>query len=594
MNGAFFVKNQFERIKMKYETQITEAFARLKFSPRDGQIPAINKIVTAFLDDGFKTVVLSAPTGVGKSIIAAVTAEVIHTIKHPDKFKGASFLLSPTNILSDQYYDTFVRDRGKFDDTFRVVKGASNYECPALSTPSEPVTAEDCIIKILKKTNANDVISEYCNGCEYNIQKNTRENSRHFITNYAYYFIDRMYNQMFDSRTLCVFDEGHMINDLFTQFNAIEYDFKYIETLIDDVSNVMIVSGLEFVTQLRQLQELYYQEEGVNLTNVLEILEMLKNIFNELSRVAMEKAERELSRDRYIKLKRIGSKYLNELMKVDLFTELMYEHSFEYKYSKTNKGVITSFFSIKPIFVGDFFDTLCNADYNLICSATISETFANTTLSLNNATYIKLPPMFKSENKRVVFYNPQNLNYNSMQTPAVIDEILQSCADICEHHLNKNERGIILTPSFVINERIADHLRAEHPQYTFIVHTKGTKLERVLSEFKFVDGPCVLITPSGYEGMDLSGDLSRFQILVKAPFASLGDARIKHISTFYPKIYSILTIMKLVQGAGRSVRSPDDWAITYMLDTNIERLWRSKDMVWGNEFLTSTSKKLGR
>lgn len=578
---------------MKYEAQINAAFTRLKFTPRDGQIQAIDKIVTAFLDDGFKTVVLSAPTGVGKSIIAAITAEVLHTIKRPNEHKGASFLLSPTNILSDQYYDTFVRDRGKFDDTFRVIKGAANYECPALSTPAEPVTAEDCVITVLRKTNMNDVINEYCTGCEYNIQKTTREKSRHFITNYAYFFIDRLYNQMFDKRTLCVFDEGHMLNDLFTQFNTIEYDFKYIETLIDDISSVMVASGIEFINQLRELQKLYEDEDGVNLSNVMGILSTLHLIFNELSRVAMDKAERERNQTRYIKLRRIGSKYMNELMKVDLFMELMYEHAFEYKYIKNNKGKNASYFSIKPIFVGEFFDSLVNAEYNLICSATISETYARTTMHLDNATYIKLPPMFPQENKRVAFYNPQNLNYNSMQTPEVINKILTSCSNICEHHIEKGERGIILTPSFVVNEQIANHLRAEHPEYTFIVHTKGSKLEQVLSEFKFMTGPCVMITPSGYEGMDLSGDLSRFQVLVKAPFASLGDARIKHIATKYPKIYSILTIMKLVQGAGRSVRSPEDWAITYMLDTNIERLWRSQDMVWWNEFSTSTIKKLG-
>ena len=76
---------------MKYQSEILKSFEILKFTPRDGQVEAINILITHFLDDGFKTVVLSAPTGVGKSIIAAVTAETLHRITNPSKENGASF-----------------------------------------------------------------------------------------------------------------------------------------------------------------------------------------------------------------------------------------------------------------------------------------------------------------------------------------------------------------------------------------------------------------------------------------------------------------------------------------------------------------------
>jgi Rad3-related DNA helicase len=188
----------------------------------------------------------------------------------------------------------------------------------------------------------------------------------------------------------------------------------------------------------------------------------------------------------------------------------------------------------------------------------------------------------------VVFYKAQNLNFTTLQSVEVKTKLLNACRDICKHHIDKNERGIILTPSFVINEDIASFLMAEFPRTNFIVHRKGNKMENIIEQFKFTDGNCIMITPSGYEGMDLSGDLSRFQILVKAPFASLGEARMKHIATHYSQIYSIITLMKLVQGAGRSIRGPEDWAVTYMLDSNIHRLWTSKQMAWADEFSSSS------
>lgn len=573
---------------MKYESQIKKAFDKLKFTPRPGQEHTINDLLVSYLDEGFKTIILSAPTGVGKSIIAAVTAEALHSIVNPHEEQGASFLLSPTNILSDQYFDTFMKGRDPWDNLFRVVKGAANYECAALSTPSEVVTAEDCTVRIFQKT-GSPAFDQYCGSCEYNRQKAQREKSRHMITNYAVYFIDRMYNELFKKRTLCVFDEGHLINDLFTEFNSIEFTNQKLDQICDDIVEVMGPSGLEFVNYTRSVNNQMKLENGVNFGNYKTILTGFDDIFTKVCQVAGEKAEREMNKDRFIKLKRIAAKYMSEAMKIACLIDLDYPHAFDFKLPDPRLKQKNSTFSVKPIFVGELFSSLINAEYNLICSATISEEYARTTMTLENAKYIRLDPVFPKENKKVIFYKHQNLNASTLQDPTVKKKLLQACADICNKHLVKNsERGIILTPSFVVNEEVADFLTAEFPRHKFIIHKKGDKMVNIIEQFKFVDGPCVMITPSGYEGMDLSGDLSRFQVIVKAPFASLGEARIKHIATNYSNIYSVIALMKLVQGAGRSVRGPDDWAVTYMLDANIQRLWTSKQMAWSNEFETKT------
>ena len=122
-----------------------------------------------------------------------------------------------------------------------------------------------------------------------------------------------------------------------------------------------------------------------------------------------------------------------------------------------------------------------------------------------------------------------------------------------------------------------------------VSHTGGGT--EVLEQFKAYKGPAVILTPSGFEGIDLPGDLSRFQILCKAPFGSLGDKRVAHILNVYPDIYSLTTLMKVTQGAGRSVRSAEDWATTYCLDMGIQRLW-SKNNAWADEFSTSYTSQL--
>jgi Rad3-related DNA helicase len=75
--------------------------------------------------------------------------------------------------------------------------------------------------------------------------------------------------------------------------------------------------------------------------------------------------------------------------------------------------------------------------------------------------------------------------------------------------------------------------------------------------------PTVLISRSLHLGLDLKDDLSRFQIITKVPYPSLGDRKRSE------QWYSWQTGLRLVQAYGRSVRCKDDWAATYVLDANL-------------------------
>ena len=68
------------------------------------------------------------------------------------------------------------------------------------------------------------------------------------------------------------------------------------------------------------------------------------------------------------------------------------------------------------------------------------------------------------------------------------------------------------------------------------------------------------------EGVDLKGDSSRFQIVCKIPYPYLGDPLTKKRMNRWPWWYGLQTAKTIVQGVGRSVRSIDDHAVTYILD----------------------------
>ena len=571
---------------MRYEQQITDAFTRLGFTARDNQIKYINLICEAFLDEKIKNVVLSAPTGTGKSIIGTVVAETIHSIKYPSAPANASFLLSATNVLLDQYHKTFA-DKAE-QNLFLLVKGAANYECEALSSEEEKQNAENCAISLFRKNGMQNLIDSYCNNCEYFRMKALKPIARHLITNYSYYFIDRMYSAApMAKRTVAVFDEAHLINDLFIDHNAIYISEKRLSLCAEEVNDNLTLGNTDVFRDIKLIKDAL---TGGKITeaNYLDWLKRLQAVYSEISDAAKSNADRSIKNpSKYLKLQKLSKKYYSFGCKIDDLFTFEYPHVFEFKEKSAAKYQAESEINVKPIFVGDMFQVLDNAEHNLLMSATISDQFAKRTITFPETTkHIRLDPQFPPENKKVIFYKPQVLNYRTMQEAETIKKLCSTVSQIVKHHTEKGERGIILAPSFAAAQQIAKDLKGSS-SYTLFEHIKGEKLSEVLDDFKkYSKKPAVLITPSGFEGIDLPGDLSRFQILVKMPYASLGDKRIQTILDRYPDIYQIQALMKVVQGAGRSVRNKEDWATTYILDAGAQRSWTSKMNEWSNEFQT--------
>ena len=97
---------------------------------------------------------------------------------------------------------------------------------------------------------------------------------------------------------------------------------------------------------------------------------------------------------------------------------------------------------------------------------------------------------------------------------------------------------------------------------------RGSNRQEILNEFYESDEPLVLISPSLSEGLDLKDDLSRFCIICKVPYASLGDPWVKARMEKNNIWYTINAAQTLIQMTGRSIRSETDYCDTYILDSN--------------------------
>lgn len=572
---------------MKYEKLIMEAFDRLGFTPRPGQAPAVNEILTAFLDEGAENFILSASTGTGKSIIGAVTAEALTAAKGVlgDGPKSSISLVS-TNVLAKQYDSTFA-SLAK-DKKYIMIKGANNYNCGVLTTPEKAETAESCALFSMKSAGDefSGVIAEHCTKCEYQKVRGMKNSVRHLTTNYSYFFVDRMYTHQFESRDLLVWDEAHLINDLFSEHNAIHFSQSRLQQAAKEIAETVSLTDINISKLLTKIAKDCSIKDKINETNYQTYLRSLLEIYEyAVTKGKAEAASAMRSRNmgRYTKLSKFVKRFEGLYCKITDLFEFNYEHVLDYQ---EKECAVT----IKPIFVGTMTKNLQAATHNLFMSATISKEYMVKTLHLDpeKTKFVKLDPTFPKENKEVVFFDPLSLSYASLQKEEVVKQLRKNVAKVVKKHCADGDRGIILTPSFKLQNELVYELQPliKDKKLKLFEHKQGERLEVFLTAFKEYKGeiPAVLISPSIYEGIDLPGDLSRFQILVKAPFPSLGDKRMKFILDHHPDLYNSITIMKMTQGFGRSVRSDTDHATSYCMDSQGQRLFTSPANIWKNEF----------
>jgi ATP-dependent DNA helicase DinG len=177
-------------------------------------------------------------------------------------------------------------------------------------------------------------------------------------------------------------------------------------------------------------------------------------------------------------------------------------------------------------------------------------------------------------------------------------KIVKAVDKIMSEH--KDEKGIIHTTSYFQLQQIKDNISKKNAGRLIETSSKLDRSE-VLERHYNSKKPTVLISPSLHLGVDLKDDLSRFQIIVKVPYPDLTDKRIAKMKERDQKWYIWNTVLRLVQEYGRSVRSKDDYATTYILDSSISFLlknaqdivpkWFTEAIVQSNVFMPNAAKK---
>jgi Rad3-related DNA helicase len=193
----------------------------------------------------------------------------------------------------------------------------------------------------------------------------------------------------------------------------------------------------------------------------------------------------------------------------------------------------------------------------LLMSATLLDRKVfSASVGLPNAPYLSIPTSFKTESfglilKPIGRMTRREIDRSIKDLPKAVRAILRA---------NPKVKGIIHTTNYRITRALEDALGSER---RLLFQRSAEDRANIIDRHRSSKDPTVIVSPSMIEGLSLDDDLSRFQVVCKVPYPDTSDPLVGEKSSEW---YDWRTVRTLVQAIGRSVRSHDDWAKTYVLD----------------------------
>lgn len=455
---------------------------------------------------------VDAPTGVGKSPVCITLATA----------DGGS-ILTTQKILQDQYQRDWPH--------IPLLKGANNYLCAEMKL--EGSNEPNC--EIGKKRHK-------CVACPYVDARGNFLRARAGITNYAYAMATANTKHAVPRKKWLILDEGH-----------------HVESALIGAAEVKITSAFCYNTLALPFEMPKNTAGAIAFAERVGALAKIKmtNLQEENDAMAAAGTKLDLTKIRvYAELERLCASIA--IMMADEHGEWIFG-----PFEKQNG------FSIKPLMADGLFKNfiLPLGERIYITSATLlgGDLMAKWLgIDPANFAYHAVDSPFPLAN-RPLYYSPvapmdfKNYGQN-------LPKICKAIQKLLAHYHDK--KGIIHTNSFKLSKDIVALLRDPR----LLAHDE-TNREAVLAHHISSPGPTVLVSPSMTEGVDLKGDLARFTIFPKVPYASMGDAWTKERANRDRRWYTWQALKAVVQGVGRSVRGPEDFADAYMLDTCWDRFW---------------------
>lgn len=543
------------------------------FEFRPWQKEAVLAICKAYTENPEGAVILDAPTGTGKSIVAILSSLVFEEI-------GLQGYILASDISLQEQYES---DIERFGLSWGSVKGVDNYTC---NVNGEKFSLGECRLRNLSYEKASNL--ECYSTCGYFQSRIQAIESKVSLLNYSYWLVQRNYVEKrmteenktppFQKRNFIFFDEAHKVDEIVqSHFTPrIEKDFHQ---KLSELRSFLRREGFEQprtqINNIKEIEQLIFREKRKE--SLMYLLRDLERIMMEYVRIAKSvkgAAEKEYGMD--ISMPSSWKKALKHFdwvkdvhCKLEDYNEIIKLTSYHHLIKNPGESEVSfQCLDERHLLLTHFHG---KAPFRIFMSAT----FGNPALysqitAIKGVKVIRMSNGFNYEKSPIYSIGKYRLSYREREEnlPKVI-KILDQILD----RKHQGERGIIHTGSYLFTKTILEG--SKHSERMISYLNSKEKKEALQIFYDSEEG--ILIGPSLLEGLDLSEDKSRFQMFFKVPFPSLGDPLTAEKLAASREWYDWKTSIGILQGVGRSVRSKDDWAVTYLLDGCFEDLLKKRD-----------------
>ena len=528
---------------------------------RDQQREAIEFALREF-EEGKKFVIIEAGTGVGKSAIGVTIARAMSKwLPQNDAYKPGAYFITTQKILQEQYLDDFGGCKGSMTS----IKSSSNYQCKFHKKQS---CGEGQRLVRLEQDKTSKFFRTCSFSCNYKEAKGKFMESQESITNFSYFLAETTYSGKLLPRDVLVVDEAHNSDTELSKFIEVSISEKFAQTVLN----------LQMPKTLNNEQAAFSWIKNVYLVKLSSHLKHIESMFEQHAGLR-EKVKEFENLSRQIEM------LDKHMCKVNRFIELFDEDNWVLNIAETDEQK-TRRLEFKPIDISQYSDqSLFKFGQKvLMLSATILNHRAfceSLGIPLEQAAFISLPSPFPIDNRPVLVSSIGKMSASE------IDNTLPQLAEAVRRILaaHPKEKGIIHCNSYKISNYIMKSIKSNR----LLTH-KSENREDVLNQHISSKEPTVLVTPSMTEGIDLKGDLSRFQILCKVPYPYLGDKLVQKRMRKWSWWYPLQTAKTIIQSLGRSIRSADDYAVSYILDSDWDRFYGQQRDMFPESFRDSIHK----
>lgn len=567
------------KLQAEFEQFVKGKHPMFEFRPQ--QKEAILAIIEAYEKDPNGIFLLDAPTGSGKSVIAMLFADFL-------AFKGnRGYILASDLALHEQYVKDF---RGMQLWNWGNIKGVDNYEC---AVNGERFSVGDCKSKGISYEAAEAL--PCFKQCGYLTSRKKAIKSPVALLTYPYALIQRNYVEQqqqgkgkgspFPQRDFVVCDEAHKLLDIVqSHFSPIvSHDIhKKVEKTLENIGEIGLkVPTVNLIGLKKNIEEVYTEESpAVILAHLKEITKILGGLVKSTADIrevaGKEFGENEVPQD-WLSTFNLTDWLKDVHCKLEDYCEIIEKTGLQKMVKNPGETSITfncidEYYLLHKHFFNKF-------GFKLLMTATMGgvQDFMRNH-GIKEAEYFKIESHFKWDRSPIIFYPGKKMSARFLTDN--MDWAVKRVVEILKTH--STESGIIHTGSYELGQKVWKNLPKELRKRVLLYKGSDEK-EKMLKKMKKTRG-LVAMGPSLLEGLNLVDDLSRFQIFLKVPYPHLGDKYVAAKLNYSQKWYNWKTSVSVLQGVGRSIRTPEDWAVTYLIDGCFSDLFKNAGTQFPPEF----------